>query len=35
VHKGRLLKRITPRATGRSSAKNNALVHVEIVAQEA
>jgi len=35
VHKGRLLKRFTPRAMGRSSAKNDAMTHVEIVAQEA
>jgi large subunit ribosomal protein L22 len=35
VHKGRLLKRFIPRAMGRSSAKNNTLTHVEIVAQEA
>ena len=34
VHKGRLLKRFIPRAMGRSSPKNNALIHVEIVAQE-
>ena len=34
VHKGRILKRFIPRAMGRSSAKNNALIHVEIVAQE-
>ena len=34
VHKGRLIKRFIPRAMGRSSAKNDALVHVEIVAQE-
>ena len=34
VHKGRLLKRFIPRAQGRSSAKNNALTHVELVAQE-
>ena len=34
VHKGRLLKRFVPRAMGRSSPKNNALIHVEIVAQE-
>ena len=34
VHKGRLLKRFIPRAMGRSSAKNNALIHVEVVAQE-
>jgi len=35
VHKGRLLKRNTPRAMGRSTAKNDAMTHVEIVAQEA
>ncbi len=35
VHKGRLLKRFTPRAMGRSSAKNDAMTHVELVAQEA
>jgi len=34
VHKGRLVKRFIPRAMGRSSAKNNALIHVELVAQE-
>ena len=34
VHKGRLIKRFIPRAMGRSSAKNDALVHVEFVAQE-
>ena len=34
VHKGRLLKRFIPRAMGRSSPKNDALVHVEFVAQE-
>ena len=34
VHKGRLLKRFIPRAMGRSSAKNNALIHLAIVAQE-
>jgi len=34
VHKGRLLKRNTPRAMGRSTAKNDAMTHVEIVAQE-
>ena len=34
VHKGRILKRFIPRAMGRSSSKNNALIHVEIVAQE-
>jgi large subunit ribosomal protein L22 len=35
VHKGRLLKRFIPRAMGRSSPKNDALIHVEIVAREA
>jgi len=35
VHKGRLLKRFTQRAMGRSSAKNDAKTHEEIVAQEA
>jgi len=35
VHKGRLLKRITQRAMGRSSAKKDAMTHVELVAQEA
>ena len=34
VHKGRILKRFTPRAQGRSTAKNDALTHVEIVARE-
>ena len=34
VHKGRILKRFVPRAMGRSSAKNDALIHVELVAQE-
>jgi len=34
VHKGRLLKRFIPRAMGRSSANNDTLTHVEIVAQE-
>ena len=34
VHKGRLLKRFIPRAMGTSSAKNNALIHVEILAQQ-
>ena len=34
VHKGRLLKRFIPRAMGRSSPKNDAMVHVEFVAQE-
>tara|TARA_B100001750_G_C15268980_1_gene476535 strand:- start:296 stop:754 length:459 start_codon:yes stop_codon:yes gene_type:complete len=35
VHKGRLLKRFIPRAMGRSSPKNDSLIHVEIVAREA
>ena len=34
VHKRRILKRFVPRAMGRSSAKNDALIHVELVAQE-
>jgi len=34
VHKGRLMKRFTPRAMGRATAKNNAFTHVELVAQE-
>ena len=34
VHKGRLMKRFTPRAMGRASPKNNAFTHVELVAQE-
>ena len=34
VHKGRLLKRFIPRAMGRSSANNDSLSHVEVVAQE-
>lgn len=34
VHKGRLVKRFIPRAQGRATAKNNALTHVELVAQE-
>ena len=34
VHKGRLLKRFIPRAMGRSSPKNDALTHVEMVAKE-
>ena len=34
VHKGRLLKRFIPRAMGRSSANNDSLTHVEVVAQE-
>ena len=35
VHKGRLLKRFIQRAMGRYSPKNDALIHVEIVAREA
>ncbi|HEX7032498.1 MAG TPA: uL22 family ribosomal protein, partial [Nitrososphaera sp.] len=35
VHKGTKLERFTPRAMGRSSPKNDTLVHVELVAQEA
>lgn len=35
VHKGMIVKRFTPRAFGRSSAKNNTLTHVELVAREA
>ena len=34
VHKGRLMKRFTPRAMGRTTPKNNAFTHVELVAQE-
>ena len=34
VHKGVIIKRFTPRAMGRATAKNNVLTHVEIVAQE-
>ena len=34
VHKGRLMKRFTPRAMGRASPKNNSFTHVELVAQE-
>jgi large subunit ribosomal protein L22 len=34
VHKGTIVKRFTPRAMGRASPKNNALTHVELVAQE-
>jgi len=34
VHKGRLMKRFTPRAMGRATPKNNAFTHVELVAQE-
>jgi len=34
VHKGRKIRRFTPRAMGRSSPKINILTHVELVAQE-
>ncbi len=34
AHKGRILKRIMPRAQGRSSPKYQILTHVEIVATE-
>ena len=34
VHKGVIIKRFMPRAMGRSSAKNNTLTHVELVAKE-
>jgi large subunit ribosomal protein L22 len=34
VHKGRKLKRFTPRAMGRASPKVDILTHVELVAQE-
>jgi len=34
VHKGRILKRFTPRAQGRATAKNNVYTHVELVAKE-
>ena len=34
VHKGMIIKRFTPRAMGRTSAKNNVLTHVELVAME-
>ena len=32
VHKGMIIKRFTPRAMGRTTAKNNVLTHVELVA---
>ncbi len=35
IHKGTIMKRFTPRAMGRATPKNNALVHVEVVAREA
>ena len=34
AHKGVVIKRIIPRAMGRSTAKNDTLTHVEVVAQE-
>ncbi|MDI1495753.1 MAG: ribosomal protein L22 [Cenarchaeum symbiont of Oopsacas minuta] len=34
VHKGMVINRFTPRAMGRTSAKNNVLTHVEMVAVE-
>ena len=34
VHKGVTIKRFTPRAMGRATAKNDVLTHVELVAQE-
>ncbi len=34
THKGVIIKRFTPRAMGRATAKNDVLTHVEIVAQE-
>lgn len=34
VHKGRKIKRFTPRAMGRASPKVDILTHVELVAQE-
>ena len=34
THKGRLVKRFTPRAMGRATPKNNVLTHAEIVAAE-
>ena len=34
VHKGVVIKRIIPRAMGRSTPKNDVLTHVEVVAQE-
>ena len=34
VHKGVVVKRFTPRAMGRATAKNNVLTHIELVAQE-
>ena len=34
VHKGVTIKRFTPRAMGRATAKNDVLTHVELVAKE-
>jgi len=34
VHKGVIIKRFTPRAMGRATAKNDVLTHVELVAKE-
>lgn len=34
THKGRLVKRFTPRAMGRATPRNNAMTHVELVARE-
>lgn len=34
VHKGRLMKRFMPRAMGRATPRNDARIHVEIVAKE-
>ncbi len=34
VHKGRIVKRIIPRAMGRATAKNDVLTHIELVAKE-
>lgn len=34
VHKGTIMKRFTPRAMGRATPKNDAHIHVEVVARE-
>lgn len=34
VHKGRVIKRIIPRAMGRATPKNNVMTHLELVAKE-
>lgn len=34
VHKGRIMKRFMPRAMGRATPRNDARIHVEIVAKE-